>query len=289
MDEETTPGRGMTMQTKRVKAGFIILAVMIVLLTLSIVAVVLVDVYNYFGLADLLKENIADTPLLWYQMFTEGGPVELMQYAMNLASVIVLCLLSGIMLAKKHRYFGRFFLFALVVAFMLLEDTGNIRHLVRNVTTHLLGIEEGYRSELGILIEVAIYGAIGFLMVFSLVRIRKLLFIHKRAFKFLIAGYFVYGAVALASATRHFNDWHPRLGDAIIDRFNLLEIEAWQIASDHYADKGRRLGFYFIDNLFEESLELLGATLLFCGFLTLFLMMKNSAFVVPTGEDGGKD
>jgi len=277
------------MQTKRVKAGFVILAIMLLYLLMAYAAIILVDVHNYFGLSDLLMEHIPDTPLLWYQMFTEEGPTEILQYTMNLGSVIVLCLVSGVMLAKKHRYFGRFFLFALVVGFMLLEDTGNIRHLVRDVTTHLLGIEEGYSSIIGILIEVGIYGVIGFLMVFSLFRIRRLLFIHKRAFKFLITGYVVYGLVAFTSATRHFNDWYPRLGDAIIDRFNLLEIDAWRIASEHYAAEGRRLGFYFIDNLFEESLELLAATLLFAGFLTLFLMMKQSAFVVPEEDESGKE
>ncbi len=261
------------------KTGTILTAILLGYIAFTYLAVLAVDFLNLFDIQGLLLDRNVKVPLLWYLLFAEEGPTEIFQYLSNIASVFVLGILAGAMLVKKSPLTKYFLIFGVAMGLLLLEDTGNLRHMIRSTITHLLGMEEGFRSLLGIGVEVAIYGLFGFLMLFSLYKIRHVVLAFPRVLKFLLVGYAFYALAAMLSASRNFMNWYSNLGEAIIERLNLRAMDAWVVGGDALMDEfGRRLGFFLIDTLFEEALELIGAGLIFIGLLTLLLSLKENGF-----------
>ncbi len=265
--------------TRIERTGRILLIALLAYIALAYIVVLAVDFFNLFNIQGMLLDRGIEVPLLWYLLFAEEGPTEILQYLANIASVFTLGILTGAMLVKKNPLTRYYLIFGVTMALLLLEDTGNLRHMIRSTITHSLGLEDGFRSLLGIGIEFVIYGLFGFLMLFSLYKIRHVVFRFPRALKFLLAGYAFYALAAVLSASRNFMNWYSNLGEAIIEGLNLRSMQTWVVAGDALTDEfGRRLGFFLIDTLFEEALELLGAGLIFIGLLTLLLSLRYSGF-----------
>ena len=87
--------------------------------------------------------------------------------------------------------------------------------------------------------------------------------------KYLVAGYIFYGIAAVCSATRNIGNWYAVVGEMVLDSITTGAEISWSGGSVIYFRDP--LGFWFMDYVVEESLELLGAA---------FLASAIAAFIV---------
>ncbi len=73
-----------------------------------------------------------------------------------------------------------------------------------------------------------------------------------------------------------------RFGQHLIHRLGFDTIDTWRIANETIEKRDKNLGYYFMDYLVEETLELLGAGLLVLGFVMLYKELKKNRFHDPT-------
>ena len=239
--------------------------------------VVLVDFLDAFGLQGWLLERAGDESLVWFLLFKEEGPAEIMQYAANLGSAVFIALIGGGLLAKGSPDAKRFLIFAGALAYMVLEDTGNVRHMIRETSTAVLGIAEGPTSLVGIGIELGIYAVLGAVMVFAFYSLRHVLKRYRPAFALMLVGYVFYFFGALFSASRHFNSWYIQVGGRIVDGLDLMRFEAWRRVDSFVMERfAQPIEFFLVDYLLEESLELAGAAFILFATLTLFIGMRRT-------------
>ena len=214
------------------------------------------DVHNVLALTDRLINRGAERPFMWYYLFTEGSPTEMLQWAYLAATVILCGVLIGRLGERGYRLPAQFFvLMAAGTGIMLMEDAGNLRHRIK----FYILLAFGDTMALGIAVELVIYALLGALMIYALVRFWRYPWRHRETRHYMIAGYSLYAVAAIASATRHFGDWYDHAGEWLLRAWGLWEpFTALFIPTD----VGRPIGFYIMDFLVEESIELLAASAL---------------------------
>ncbi|TYQ15805.1 UNVERIFIED_CONTAM: hypothetical protein Cloal_2295 [Acetivibrio alkalicellulosi] len=230
--------------------------------------VIFIDFLNIGGSSDWLVSKNMNNALLWVHFFTEGSPTEMFQWFFISVSVLACGVISGLHI-KKSELSKCFMMIGLGMAIMLMEDAGNIRHLIARLVSILFYDEySGSGSNpyaTGTI--VLIYSILGFLMVFPLIKYRGQLLSSvksKSAIRWFVIGYFAYGFASVVSATEQMGNWVGRVGAGIIDYFSLTERAAWH---------SRELGFYLLDFLVEESIELIGASFIFAALLSYALSL----------------
>lgn len=251
---------------KKKRLDFLILYFLIAYLSITWVAVLVVDILNLWGLSDWLVSKGMNNALIWVHVFTEGGPTEILQWTFLSFSVLACGFISGIH-ANKSVLRKAFLILGSGIALMLMEDAGNIRHILgRRISTLALMNYDGSGSNIFYIgTEFIFYAFLGFLMTYPFLRYRKELLNSLKSNKsivYMVIGYFSYGVASIASASRNIGDWYYWLGVGIMDLFSLGERAAWHTNA---------LGFYLIDFWFEESIELIGAGLIFTALITYAL------------------
>ncbi len=248
-----------------------------------------VDILNLFGSQAIMKsiEGMFDikrfeVPLFWYFISTQGSFTENVQWLYLFFVVATLFTITKSLKASGEIHLFRAFRLWTIAAFLLfLEDTLNTRHWLRRFFALVLDFNDPLESPAAIAVEVSTYAIMATLMVISFVRLLPLFFRCKKALLLLVAGYGFYGVAAFFSATRHLNNWYMRFGDALIGRLGFDTIETWRIANETIEARGKNLGYYFMDYLVEETLELLGAACLAIGAVLLYQLLKTHAFKNP--------
>lgn len=207
-------------------------------LLLVLAAVVAVDVA--FGLDGM------EWPL-WYHLYQEGGPVELMQWLLLLAGALLASATAGRTCGVEQRVSGAF---AAGLALLAIEDAGNPSHLFRVYLDTAWARLPVFLLLAGIMLAV----------------LPGLWNLGSRGYNTrtpLVIGYFAYGSAALLSQSYVVvPDSYPILGDWILDRIFAGELAPLPEAiwgSDTVAEA---TSIVFMDSLVEESIELLAAGLL---------------------------
>ncbi|MDQ2085956.1 hypothetical protein RBH29_05820 [Herbivorax sp. ANBcel31] len=259
---------------KKLKLPEIIVIAVLTYLFVTWSMVIAIDLLNLGGLSDWLVSRLAskdiDIALVWIYMFTEGGPTEIFQWSFLSLSVLACGVISGLHI--KNKQLSRCFLMlGFGMALMLMEDAGNIRHLMSKAVSILFYSEyTGSNSNpYAIATELIFYAFLGFLMLFPLIMHGKSLLKSvkcKKSVIFLLIGYCAYGLASFASATRNIGHWYQRLGEGIMNFFSVTERAAWYSVS---------LGFYLVDFWIEESVELIGASFIFVGLISYAISLKN--------------
>jgi len=153
--------------------------------------------------------------------------------------------LSGFHFARGERRACFFWaLVAISFIFMVIEDAGDPRHIVAGYASDLLGWDNRY-------VEGTFFMAMGLPVVYAFLRYWKTPFYYPQTRLYLIVGAALYGMVATASILRHQADFYRRLGG----RLSPL------LFDDNVP------GFFLMDFMVEESIELMAATIFFCGVL----------------------
>ena len=221
--------------------------------------VVLFDMFNVWGWGawftfeaspHMFEENNA----FFYAWFDDRSPIEWMQW---------LCLGSFSILSAYHA--GRlqrtsdrvlFVFWALMAVggmLLVLEDAGSPRHRVLELLA-IVPFLRAYEGAVVVIFELFIYfPALAVLPVYAFYRsyhrIRQMPTIHR----YLIIGFGFYAVAAFFSASSGIGFWYNTVGTAWLD----LMFSEHLLDPDVYRQP--ELGFWLMDTLVEESLELVGA------------------------------
>ncbi|MCG6659763.1 hypothetical protein HOP52_18600 [Halomonas campisalis] len=245
------------------------------LLGLAWLAVIGVDILNLWGAGDRLYERMGERSATrawaWVMLFSEGGPIEMLQWlTLALAAATAFMrygrLSPGAAPGSLERSAALFWLLmggALML--MVLEDAGNMRHWLRDTAYHFLG---GRSPRY---VELLYFGALACVPLSALLLFGRSVLRLPRTRLYLLGGFACYGLAAGGSAFRYrlyepLGHWlhHGLLNDAL----RVTEVGG----HSHY--------FWLMDFLVEESLELAGATLLAAAALQ---------FGVEFARQGGRD
>lgn len=220
-------------------------------------AFLLVDIAGFRGWSAALYEALyhrnPERSQVWVILFTEAGPVEMVQWLLLVLAAGLAFHVHGRLFAgsapSRENLCARTFWLLMGIAFllMLIEDAGNPRHWFRHFFWEFLGDREGKISEL---IFFAALGAVPLtaLGVFG----RPILRLPKTR-GFLLGGFVFYAIAVGSSTTRYY--WYEAAG-------HWLHVRVFGEALREVSLGSQGHGFWLMDYLVEESLELVGATLL---------------------------
>ncbi len=255
------------------------LAALTISLGTAYLAVMLVLTYlidflgiNLFGVKDWLNRIGYEEPVLfWLHFFSEGSITEILQWLCLAVAFLVLTLFTR----QKHRVNPRppwiWIIFSIAILLMFLEDSINLRHELSDIIGNLLAVNtntiEWRRSFTRSLVEIAFYALLGFMMITPFFFILRGRAYELRGKIYLSAGYCIYAIASIGSVTRNWNDWYARAGTRLIEFIAGSQELEWSGESMIYFSDP--LGFWFMDFVVEESLELLGASLLLAAIIIL--------------------
>jgi len=235
----------------------------------------LFDLNNVWESRGLISLRFSQYELSFLWLFFERGPTEILQWICNSLSLLI-CLY----LYRCHKREGNlalsktFALGSLGFALMLLEDFGNVRFWVSDyVALQLVQGKDGvHLYEVLNIVAVThtfLYSILGLILTCFLFRIYLELKRVRGALAFMLSGYIFYGAAAAGSATAHFGSWYTRTGTMLLGGYYESLNEAFLRHPLEFMPDAP-LGFWIMDLLVEESLELLGAAAITTALL-LFL------------------
>ncbi len=222
------------------------------------------DAHNFLSLQERLINRGRERPFMWYFLFMEGSPTEMLQWTYLVGTVLLCGYLSGQLWAKKYFPASRFFLLlGIGTSIMLMEDAGNLRHQIK----YYVRLIFGDTMIIGMGTEIVFFSLLGVLMLYAFVKYWRYPWQSRKTRRYMIGGYLAYVVAVTASATRHFGDWYDHAGEWFLKVLGLLEpMNALFVP---YSG-GRPIGFYIMDFLVEESIELMGASAL-CAAILAYL------------------
>lgn len=240
-----------------------------VALALGWAGFLLLDVVNPWGIrySPFWQELTPFGFFFWY--FREGGPVEVLQWSLLLIAVlgcIALAVRSTRLPSKPLVWVFR--AGALGIIWMLAEDATNIRHVISlELTVPIFAPDGPMKNHVRTLTELALYAVLGGIMVSFLLGVRRCAVRRGNAWRLLLGAYAFYGVAAVASATRYVGDWYEKVGGLFVPLLQPGVQTDYERVAPFVPEYG--LGFWLMDWLVEESLELMGAALLASAVLHL--------------------
>lgn len=260
-------------------------------LGVSYLLIVAIDVFNAF---DLHTRWIGAKGrwYLWLHWFEV--PVETPLQWACLGAVAVLFFLSAgaIYQREQGEAFDFAMLFGIGATLMLVEDSLNPRHYLR---FYLEGRDVGGYTTVGTLAELAYFALLGGLLVFVFLRFRRVFWKFDKVKTYLIRGYVLYavavGSSWMGSAFRSATDTLPDLY-TVVGRFatGILFFDEgprqayFEHIDDAVVNSGNPpLAFWFMDRVWEESLELLGASALLVAAVAFFVRVTDDPDDTETG------
>lgn len=250
----------------------IVIFVLFILL-ISYIGIFLIDIHNFLGIRDWMVANEQlSIPFLWDYLFTEGGPVEILQWLFIGLFVMTSSYIAGNLRGSGNRKITIFWtLLSLTGILMIMEDAGNVRHfLVDKVVYLFLEQEMTYR----IITELIYFTLLGLIPLVALLKYGKFLLKNPRIAALLLIGYFFYGLAVSMSGTRDIMYWYQTAGDVLYNLSIALgggeDLLMLYEETDQYLSEIRclELRYRMMDYLVEESLELLGVGFLWASSLS---------------------
>ena len=103
--------------------------------------------------------------------------------------------------------------------------------------------------------ELTYFGILALMPLYALLRYGRFIWHNSQSRNYLFIGYFFYGMAVAASGTRFIGEWYVNVGNLI------YEFMLAQAKNDILYASGDNLpmGFWLMDFMVEESLELIGA------------------------------
>lgn len=204
----------------------------------------------------------------WRLLFNDR-PVEWLAWLVLALAATASGFLGGRLYGGEYDGAGKFFLWLSVgLALMLVEDAGDIRHVISSEVERLYGSEVlglPYR----VVSDAPYFTALAAVPVYAVVRYGRHIWQATSARRYLIGGVSLYAIAAIGSAVRHLNDLYIRVG---------AQVDAWLFGGRFPIPEGmdqERAHFFVIDSVVEESVELLAVTLLLATVLSFALFVRN--------------
>jgi len=221
-------------------------------LALLLVLVVAVDVLNLRTItSELARRDGEEAVVLWSHLFAEGGAAEVMQWLMlGLAAALAFFASGWLRGIRANVRLERFWLImGMALLLMLMEDAGNVRQAVSIYAGMLLGGAAGSAGEYLVFALIALVPGLAVLWYWRLV------WQLRRTRILLLGGFVAYGAAGIGSALRR--AWYEPAGWWVHEWIFAGRIA--ELPGVHY---GFTHGFWLMDFLVEETMELIGATLM---------------------------
>ncbi|MCH8551354.1 MAG: hypothetical protein LAT62_05415 [Natronospirillum sp.] len=268
------------MNSRALTARKFILFIAVVCLLAMWVAVVVVDFLN---LGELQHQVIAITnsglPLLWYWLFREGQLVEMVQWLLlGCSAVAMFFTFRQLRSVADQTTQIAMIILCFGLTLMLVEDSMNFRHVMASIVfiPWLTDVSNLTSTEVRMIWELTFYLVLAICMAVPVWLFWKARILSAGTIVWLVPAYGVYGLVGFGSALRRLGSWQERLGEHIIHRFSLLELPAWSQSNELLFNhpiwtppSANYLGYLLVDHLFEESIELIAAILLFVAMTRL--------------------
>ena len=245
-----------------------VLSVTLLYLLACYLAFLAVDVFDVLGSRELLGR--ADGKPLWFHLFGEAMPTEWLQWVWLGATTIVGALAASRAFSAGHRQVARFLLLLSVAgALMLIEDAGNVSHQQAQLLQQLAGesslIRVGGR--------LPVFVVIAAVPTYALIRYWPTLRTYPSGHRLFLAGYGIYGLAAFSSVPANLLfGFYGRAGDWALNTLfggRLVPIE------DYWGVEGDATNLVFMDFVYEESLELIAASLLLATALSLYHTLRE--------------
>ena len=214
---------------------------------------------------------------LWARLFTEQGPIEVVQWTLLLAGVVV-CMWG----MRAERSPGERFLTVMAFALVLMfaEDFANVSHLVRSSL-----VDEADRVGT-MAARMAVYAVIAAVPILAFTRYWRQLRQGRGA---LATGFVLYAIAASASVPANLFALYERLGPRLVSALGLRSLPEGSLHFPEY-EAVDLTGVAFLDFAVEESFELLGATFLVAGLASVAVGLRsNSGDGPPIPADGNGD
>lgn len=203
----------------------------------ALAAVYLVDVVNVTGAAPERG--------LWWHLFRNRGPIEWLQWLFLSLTCLTGAVLCGIYWERgemeKRNFWG---LLSLTFLFMLIEDAGDPRHVLADYGASLLGISKTN-------IEGAVFAIIILPLAAAMIRYWRIIYYAVQFRIYFFAGAGIFALAALSSLFRREGSFYEVVGEKLSAQFTGSAIP----------------GFFLMDFVLEESLELIAAAVFFAGVL----------------------
>ncbi len=269
-----------------------LMLVPLVLIALALIASIAVDLFDLFGLREPITDRL-QFPFLWFALFHW---LEVLQWPVQGAVILICGINAGLAWRSEDRDARAMHLVLGVgVILMLVEDAGNVRHIIRHYLNRALHADAGDFSLLISLVELGYFAVIGLVMMFAFVRYWRVWWCNFQARTGFLVGIVCYGVATVSSWLGHafrgqfegFRDLYTLAGT------RLLEV-VYRLAPDYQAILeaspnlvyGTPIQFVVMDHVYEESVELIGAFGLLAGVLALMLKFSGSAQGQPqNGEE----
>lgn len=237
-------------------------------LLLAWTAIAVIDIYDVAGLRSTLGRD-GEGPV-WVHLFGEAGVTEMLQWLLLASVTLVAAVRSGQQLQMGNVPAARFLgLLGLAAVLMLIEDAGNPSHRLGDYGEDILGTG-GFVVEL--VFRLPVFLVIGGVPLYAIVRYWGRIARGRDGSLLLLGGVGMYGLAAFSSVPANLLfDFYPRFGPWFTERIlggRLVSLEPFPGLGEALTPEDFT-GWLFMDFVFEESVELIGAALLFAGVLAL--------------------
>jgi hypothetical protein len=233
-------------------------------LAVAWVAFLLVDIVNVGGVGDHLFRP------MWSHLFNDR-PVEWTQWFLLAFFVVSAGYVAGRLSAVDERGPAAFFgLIGLGAGLMLIEDAGDIRHVIsayvqRNIGDEVLGLPYRVAS------DVPYFALLAIVPLYAVIRYGRHPWRVRQVRPYLIGGVGLYALAAVSSGFRHLGDFYIRVGAAV--DANLLG-GRFPVAPGLTQERAH---FLLVDSVLEETVELLAVTCLLATVLAYVNAMVVTA------------
>ena len=245
--------------TLSVPAARYVFATVCCLLLASWGGVLLLDVLNLGGWGawftfeaspHMFDENNA----FFYAWFDDRSPVEWMQWLCLGSFSILSAYRAGQLQRSSDRVLFVFWgLMAVGGMLLVIEDAGSPRHRILELLA-IFPVLRAYEGAVVVFFELFIYfPALAALPVYAFYRAHNRVRALPTVYRYLLIGFGFYAVAAFFSASSGIGFWYNIVGEAWLD----LMFSEHLLDPDVYRQPD--LGFWLMDTLVEESLELLGA------------------------------
>ncbi len=259
-------------------------------LAITWLAVIAWDIFDLFGWQGAAAYCPQSWNLLWICLFREAGPTEVLQWTLLATSVLIA--LHGRHHAWKignTNHAMIFMLLATGLTLMLLEDSLNVRHHFTVSVLQPIWSPDPVPTTARTAWEAFYYLVLALIMLAPVLILLRRTSPSIRVLASMGVAYAVYGLAAASSAFRYVDSAYSRLGDLLITTLPMTSANHWQHAQARIAqwheknpEETRTLGFYLMDMMVEESLELLGALLLLAALVQLHKFFTLNSIEPPS-------
>lgn len=230
-----------------------------------------------FVAVDIL--DLVDLGVPLFPHLFNDRPVEWSQWIILILAIAAAAYLAGRLAAEDRAGASRFFfLLAIGLGLMLIEDAGDVRHTISGYVSAMIGYEI-FGLHHAVVTHVPYFAALAALPVYAVLRYGRYPWKSVQTRFYLGGGVLLYAVAALGGGLAFLNDFYVGLG-AWVDRVVLggrLPVPAGTAPSAAH--------FMLMDSVIEESVELLAVAMLLAAILAFAGYVRSGQGDEPTDAE----